>query len=291
MSYWTKHITGLINTRNGAGVMKARFIKSLLVVALLAGFTCGVCMMKADAAENPVVPRLLWKGKDVSPVCLAILEPNDGVDIDHLDLNDCAKDERFKNRRIMTDGGGITEYFTEKDDDSYEWKFSYSVNGDIGNGTVITLYQGRMQHVLVVKVDGDVLRKFKVIAIGSGCSAAIGKVEVVNRKIRVTKTRTPASLYALAYNKNLSADGQRPLLSADIDCFGSAVFEDNKLVQVNIDADSLRKDQVDNLSGIQGCFTKHYIEQSDIKKELSSFEFNAFMDRFVAECVGQQQDK
>ena len=68
--------------------------------------------------------------KDVFPVCLAILELFDSVDIDHLDLNDCAKDERFKNRRIMTDGDGITEYF-EKDDDSYEWKFHTASMGTL----------------------------------------------------------------------------------------------------------------------------------------------------------------
>ncbi len=241
-------------------------------------------------------PRILKTelGYEVSPLCFEQLFGPDGPRTDALDVTTCEQVSGYKNIRTGLEEGRyrtVYDFPSEPDMPAEKGFSSYELLGAVAGGTAVELYNetggtGRFSSIILVTLQGNMLKLVDQIAGGDRCNGGITDAKIENGQLVYSVNATPGDFPLMAWNEDKGIKAYEDLEASAMSCFGIATYKDHSLAAVELVPDAVQdgSDWSEQYS-MQTCFNRKFKEAVTAGQiRMSAQNFKVFMDGFLAEC-------
>lgn len=269
-----------------------------MLKTFMAALLCVLCAITivAHAAESSdkaeKVEKLLWNGKEISPVCFDQLLPTESKPLESVELDSCSHSKESDTQKTThdPDGSVVIKY---SENGSYTGSTSYRVVGPVHNGFLIEYNwdgggTGRFSNVLVVDIQGKNMVLKETLSGGDRCNGGASIIGIEENLPVTSVNITPADFPHLAYGDDHGITAYEDLESSAVSCYGKAVYKDKTLSFVELSNSSAPMNEDEEWVSkykYQKCFNNLFKNQISKKSKLSPPEFKSFMDQFFTVCV------
>lgn len=246
-------------------------------------FTCGILNVlisfPAASAESSssIIPEMMVADKPVDPKCInSVMDSRQGQSINvHKTCPEFWGDGfSAQKQTLVTTAKGAGYDFEYENGKS--GGFHYEVVGKTPEGLVVYVYwstggSGHWSKLLILKRDGDVLRKIRTVAGGDRAWGGVGNVKVEDGHLLYSYNRTSLALYQ-KYTQNSSHRGD---LGSGFSNVGATVhMKDDSIEGIELAPNAI----------IPDCFKEKYEKQVATKMIISEDEAKLLIQELSDAC-------
>lgn len=247
---------------------------------------------KKDIAADSNL-RLLWKGRDVPPLCLDKMLMGE-TQLPQVPLASCEADPEKKILKTWRDKDWTkTDYAIAGEEDLPPMTAMYRVLGNTGDGVALEIYSatggsGRFTAVVVVQIAGDQLRLIHSFGGGDRCNGGVADARVKNSMVTYGLYLTPGDFARTAFDDDRGIVPYEDVEASAASCFAIARYRNATLMEVELLPDAVKNsDSADWTTplALQKCFNKRMSARTQGGKTiLTPDEFRAFVTGFLKSC-------